>query len=34
MEEIAAAMAAAGLPSGFGQAAADIFRGYPRPGKG
>jgi 3-hydroxyisobutyrate dehydrogenase-like beta-hydroxyacid dehydrogenase len=34
MEEIAAAMAAAGLPSGFGQAAADIFRGYPRPGEG
>ena len=28
MEEIAAAMAAAGLPEGFHQAAADIYRGY------
>jgi 3-hydroxyisobutyrate dehydrogenase-like beta-hydroxyacid dehydrogenase len=30
MEEIAAAMAAAGLPDGFHQAAAEIFRRYPR----
>ncbi len=30
MEEIAAAMAAAGLPEGFHQAAADIYRAYPR----
>jgi 3-hydroxyisobutyrate dehydrogenase-like beta-hydroxyacid dehydrogenase len=32
MEEIAAAMAAAGLPDGFHQAAAEIFRRYPRSG--
>jgi 3-hydroxyisobutyrate dehydrogenase-like beta-hydroxyacid dehydrogenase len=31
MEEIAAAMAAAGLPDGFHQAAAEIFRRYPVP---
>ena len=30
MEEIAASMAAAGLPDGFHQAAAEIFRRYPR----
>jgi 3-hydroxyisobutyrate dehydrogenase-like beta-hydroxyacid dehydrogenase len=30
MEEIAATMAAAGLPDGFHQAAAEIFRRYPR----
>jgi 3-hydroxyisobutyrate dehydrogenase-like beta-hydroxyacid dehydrogenase len=30
MEEIAAAMAAAGLPDGFHQAAAEIFRRFPR----
>ena len=30
MEEIAAAMAAAGLPEGFHQAAADMFSAYPR----
>jgi hypothetical protein len=32
MEEIAATMAAAGLPDGFHQAAAEIFRRYPRSG--
>jgi 3-hydroxyisobutyrate dehydrogenase-like beta-hydroxyacid dehydrogenase len=32
MEEIAATMAAAGLPDGFHQAAAQIFRRYPRRG--
>jgi 3-hydroxyisobutyrate dehydrogenase-like beta-hydroxyacid dehydrogenase len=32
MEEIAAAMAAAGLPDGFHLAAAEIFRRYPRTG--
>jgi len=31
MDEIAATMTAAGLPTGFHQAAAEIFRGYPRP---
>ena len=31
MEEIAASMAAAGLPDGFHQAAAEIFRRYPEP---
>src|SRR5690348_8988370 len=31
MEEIAAAMAAAGLPEGFHQAAAQIYRGYEQP---
>jgi 3-hydroxyisobutyrate dehydrogenase-like beta-hydroxyacid dehydrogenase len=31
MEEIAAAMAAAGLPEGFHQAAAHIYRGYEQP---
>ncbi len=30
MEEIAAAMAAAGLPGGFHQAAAEMYRAYPR----
>ena len=30
MEEIAATMAAAGLPDGFHQAAAEVFRRYPR----
>jgi 3-hydroxyisobutyrate dehydrogenase-like beta-hydroxyacid dehydrogenase len=30
MEEIAASMAAAGLPDGFHQAATEIFRSYPR----
>jgi Domain of unknown function (DUF1932) len=30
MEEIAASMAAAGLPDGFHQAAAEIFRRSPR----
>lgn len=30
MREIAAAMAAAGLPPGFGQAAADVYGAYPR----
>jgi len=30
MEEIAASMAAAGLPDGFHLAAAEVFRGYPR----
>ena len=30
MEEIAASMAAAGLPDGFHQAAAEVFRRYPR----
>jgi len=34
MEEIAAAMTAAGLPDGFHQAAAEIFRRYPRTGTG
>jgi hypothetical protein len=33
MEEIAAAMAAAGLPDGFHQAAAEIFRRYPVPAR-
>jgi len=32
MEEIAATMAAAGLPDGFHQAAAEMFRRYPRSG--
>ncbi len=32
MEEIAAAMTAAGLPAGFHQAAAEIYRGSARPG--
>jgi 3-hydroxyisobutyrate dehydrogenase-like beta-hydroxyacid dehydrogenase len=32
MEEIAATMAAAGLPAGFGQAAAELYRGSARPG--
>ncbi len=32
MEEIAASMAAAGLPEGFHQAAAEIFRRTPRGG--
>ena len=32
MEEIAASMAAAGLPDGFHQAAAEVFRRTPRPG--
>lgn len=31
MEQIAAAMRAAGLPDGFHAAAAEVFRGYPRP---
>jgi hypothetical protein len=31
MEEIAASMAAAGLPEGFHQAAAEVFRSQPRP---
>ena len=31
MEEIAATMAAAGLPGGFHQAAAEIYRRFPRP---
>lgn len=31
MEEIAAAMAAAGLPEGFHQAAAEVYRGYEQP---
>jgi 3-hydroxyisobutyrate dehydrogenase-like beta-hydroxyacid dehydrogenase len=34
MEEIAASMAAAGLPPGFHEAAAEIFRRSPRPGAG
>ena len=34
MEEIAASMAAAGLPDGFHQAAAEIFRRSPRAGSG
>jgi 3-hydroxyisobutyrate dehydrogenase-like beta-hydroxyacid dehydrogenase len=33
MEEIAASMAAAGLPAGFHQAAAEIYRRSPRPGE-
>jgi 3-hydroxyisobutyrate dehydrogenase-like beta-hydroxyacid dehydrogenase len=33
MEEIAAAMAAAGLPEGFHQAAAKIYRGYEHPAR-
>ena len=33
MEEIAASMAAAGLPAGFGQGAAEIYRRSPRPGE-
>jgi hypothetical protein len=32
MEEIAASMAAAGLPAGFHEAAAEIFRRSPRDG--
>jgi 3-hydroxyisobutyrate dehydrogenase-like beta-hydroxyacid dehydrogenase len=31
MEEIAATFAEAGLPAGFHEAAAEVFRGYPRP---
>jgi hypothetical protein len=34
MEEIAAAMAAAGLPEGFHQAAAEIYRRSPNGGEG
>jgi hypothetical protein len=34
MEEIAASMAAAGLPDGFHQAAAEIFRRSPRAEQG
>jgi 3-hydroxyisobutyrate dehydrogenase-like beta-hydroxyacid dehydrogenase len=34
MEEIAASMAAAGLPQGFGQAAAEVFRSQPRDAAG
>ena len=34
MEEIAAAMIAAGLPGGFGLAAAEIYRARPRPASG
>ena len=33
MEEIAASMAAAGLPDGFHQAAAEVFRRAPTPGR-
>jgi len=33
MVQIAAAMAAAGLPEGFHQAAAQIYRGYEQPGR-
>jgi hypothetical protein len=34
MEEIAGSMAAAGLPQGFGQAAAEVFRRQPRAAAG
>jgi hypothetical protein len=34
MEEIAGSMAAAGLPPGFGQAAAEVFRSQPRAAAG
>jgi hypothetical protein len=32
MREIAATFGEAGLPSGFGESAADVFAGFPRPG--
>ena len=32
MREIAATFAAAGLPAGFGESAADVFGRFPRPG--
>jgi len=34
MDEIAGSMAAAGLPPGFGQAAAEVFRRQPRAAAG